>query len=76
LLEKRCTYNAPNVIFEMLVVLLLMGQMYIQCIKPNVIGEMYNVGHVTGEMYNMMYYCWDKDPTERPSFSQLVKVMH
>ena len=22
----------------------------------------------------MMFYCWDKDPAERPSFAQLVKV--
>ena len=28
-----------------------------------------------GEIFNMMFYCWDKDPEERPSFSQLVKVM-
>jgi hypothetical protein len=21
----------------------------------------------------MMFYCWDKDPAERPSFTQLVK---
>ena len=26
------------------------------------------------EIYNMMFYCWDNDPQERPSFSQLVKV--
>ena len=22
----------------------------------------------------MMFYCWDKDPAERPAFTQLVKV--
>ena len=26
------------------------------------------------EIYNMMFYCWDNDPQERPSFQQLVKV--
>ena len=26
------------------------------------------------EIYNMMFYCWDNDPQERPSFTQLVKV--
>merc|ERR1740129_503253 len=29
--------------------------------------------HCDREIYNTMYYCWDKDPTVRPSFSQLVK---
>jgi len=29
--------------------------------------------HCDREIYNMMFYCWDKDPAERPSFSQLVK---
>ena len=28
--------------------------------------------HCDREIYNMMFYCWDKDPAERPSFSQLV----
>ena len=23
----------------------------------------------------MMFYCWDSEPKERPSFTQLVKVM-
>ena len=26
------------------------------------------------EIYNMMFYCWDNDPQERPTFPQLVKV--
>lgn len=26
------------------------------------------------EIYNMMFYCWDNDPQERPSFPQMVKV--
>jgi len=29
--------------------------------------------HCDREIYNMMFYCWDKDPDERPSFSALVK---
>jgi len=29
--------------------------------------------HCDREMYNQMYYCWDSDPKERPSFTQLVK---
>merc|ERR1719367_2452884 len=29
--------------------------------------------HCDREIYNMMFYCWDKDPAERPSFTQLVK---
>lgn len=29
--------------------------------------------HCDREIYNTMFYCWDKDPTERPAFSQLVK---
>jgi len=34
------------------------------------------VSHVLyfpGEIFNMMFYCWDKDPAERPAFTQLVK---
>uniref|UniRef100_T1IHS7 receptor protein-tyrosine kinase n=1 Tax=Strigamia maritima TaxID=126957 RepID=T1IHS7_STRMM len=27
--------------------------------------------HCKREMYNIMYYCWDKDPDVRPSFSEL-----
>eukprot|EP00092_Neocalanus_flemingeri_P013493 GFUD01014552.1.p1 GENE.GFUD01014552.1~~GFUD01014552.1.p1 ORF type:complete len:606 (+),score=67.44 GFUD01014552.1:159-1976(+) len=29
--------------------------------------------HCDREIFNMMFYCWDKDPVERPSFTQLVK---
>lgn len=29
--------------------------------------------HCDREIFNMMFYCWDKDPAERPSFAQLVK---
>ncbi|XP_015113457.1 tyrosine kinase receptor Cad96Ca [Diachasma alloeum] len=28
--------------------------------------------HCKRELYNIMYYCWDKDPSCRPSFSELV----
>ena len=31
--------------------------------------------HCDREIYNMMFYCWDKDPAERPSFTQLVMMM-
>ncbi|XP_069695708.1 tyrosine kinase receptor Cad96Ca isoform X2 [Periplaneta americana] len=31
--------------------------------------------HCRRELYNIMYYCWDKDPKERPSFSELVKLL-
>ena len=30
--------------------------------------------HCDREIYNMMFYCWDNKPEERPSFTQLVKV--
>jgi len=29
--------------------------------------------HCDREIYNMMFYCWDKDPGERPTFTDLVK---
>lgn len=28
--------------------------------------------HCRRELYNIMYYCWDEDPKERPSFDELV----
>ncbi|XP_067120694.1 tyrosine kinase receptor Cad96Ca [Centruroides vittatus] len=28
--------------------------------------------HCKREMYNIMFYCWDKDPAERPTFNELV----
>ena len=28
--------------------------------------------HCDREIYNMMYYCWDSDPEERPDFPSLV----
>lgn len=31
--------------------------------------------HCRRELYNIMYYCWDKDPKERPSFGELVKLL-
>ena len=30
--------------------------------------------HCDREIYNMMFYCWDKDPSERPTFKDLVQV--
>jgi fibroblast growth factor receptor 1 len=29
--------------------------------------------HCKREIYNIMYYCWNKNPDERPSFSALVQ---
>ncbi|XP_076318089.1 tyrosine kinase receptor Cad96Ca-like [Tachypleus tridentatus] len=31
--------------------------------------------HCKRKMYNIMYYCWDKDSKERPSFSELVRLL-
>ncbi|KAK7873902.1 hypothetical protein R5R35_005754 [Gryllus longicercus] len=31
--------------------------------------------HCRRELYNIMYYCWDKDPQERPSFRELVALL-
>merc|ERR1739842_220470 len=31
--------------------------------------------HCRREIYNIMYYCWNKDPVERPSFSDLVETL-
>uniref|UniRef100_A0AAU0N4Z7 receptor protein-tyrosine kinase n=1 Tax=Gecarcinus lateralis TaxID=6769 RepID=A0AAU0N4Z7_GECLA len=31
--------------------------------------------HCRREIYNIMYYCWDKDPNERPSFTELVHTL-
>ncbi|CAH0768790.1 unnamed protein product [Bemisia tabaci] len=31
--------------------------------------------HCRRELYNIMYYCWDKDPKERPNFSELVDLL-
>ncbi|KAK6645064.1 hypothetical protein RUM43_001340 [Polyplax serrata] len=31
--------------------------------------------HCRRELYNIMYYCWDKDPKERPSFQELVTLL-
>ena len=30
--------------------------------------------HCDREIYNMMFYCWDRDPSERPTFTDLVQV--
>ncbi|XP_066600812.1 tyrosine kinase receptor Cad96Ca [Prorops nasuta] len=30
--------------------------------------------HCKRELYNIMYYCWDKDPSCRPSFGELVSL--
>lgn len=27
------------------------------------------------QIYNIMYYCWDKDSKERPSFTELVHTL-
>ncbi|XP_068085169.1 tyrosine kinase receptor Cad96Ca [Anabrus simplex] len=31
--------------------------------------------HCRRELYNIMYYCWDKDPKERPTFQELVTLL-
>ncbi|XP_072379897.1 tyrosine kinase receptor Cad96Ca [Diabrotica undecimpunctata] len=31
--------------------------------------------HCRRELYNIMYYCWDKDPKERPSFTELLELL-
>nr|WOX59761.1 receptor tyrosine kinase FGFR2A1 [Carcinus maenas]WOX59763.1 receptor tyrosine kinase FGFR2A2 [Carcinus maenas] len=31
--------------------------------------------HCRREIYNIMYYCWDKDPNERPCFTELVHTL-
>ncbi|KAF4532813.1 hypothetical protein B566_EDAN002663 [Ephemera danica] len=31
--------------------------------------------HCRREIYNIMFYCWDKSPTERPSFTEIVQLL-
>ncbi|CAH0559226.1 unnamed protein product [Brassicogethes aeneus] len=31
--------------------------------------------HCRRELYNIMYYCWDKDPKQRPSFSECIELL-
>ncbi|GFY37437.1 tyrosine kinase receptor Cad96Ca [Trichonephila inaurata madagascariensis] len=31
--------------------------------------------HCRREMYNIMFYCWDKDPKQRPTFGELVNFL-
>ncbi|XP_075216987.1 tyrosine kinase receptor Cad96Ca [Lycorma delicatula] len=31
--------------------------------------------HCRRELYNIMFYCWDKDPKERPNFTELVELL-
>ncbi|XP_023311404.1 tyrosine kinase receptor Cad96Ca, partial [Anoplophora glabripennis] len=31
--------------------------------------------HCRRELYNIMYYCWDKDPKQRPSFTECVELL-
>ncbi|XP_018322259.1 tyrosine kinase receptor Cad96Ca [Agrilus planipennis] len=31
--------------------------------------------HCRRELYNIMYYCWDKDPKERPTFSECIELL-
>ncbi|XP_050298683.1 tyrosine kinase receptor Cad96Ca [Anthonomus grandis grandis] len=31
--------------------------------------------HCRREIYNIMFYCWDKDPSQRPTFTELVTLL-
>lgn len=31
--------------------------------------------HCRRELYNIMYYCWDKEPNERPNFTELCDLL-
>ncbi|XP_058982601.1 tyrosine kinase receptor Cad96Ca isoform X2 [Musca domestica] len=31
--------------------------------------------HCRRELYNIMYYCWSKDPNDRPTFEELVQML-
>lgn len=31
--------------------------------------------HCRRELYNIMYYCWDQQPKERPSFAECVSLL-
>lgn len=31
--------------------------------------------HCRRELYNIMYYCWDKEPKQRPSFRECVELL-
>ncbi|XP_035207617.1 tyrosine kinase receptor Cad96Ca-like, partial [Stegodyphus dumicola] len=31
--------------------------------------------HCKREVYNIMFYCWDRDPNKRPSFTELVQLL-
>lgn len=31
--------------------------------------------HCRRELYNIMYYCWDKDPKQRPTFSECIDFL-
>lgn len=31
--------------------------------------------HCRRELYNIMYYCWAKDSHDRPTFSEVVKLL-
>ena len=31
--------------------------------------------HCKREVYNVMFYCWEKDPNHRPTFGELVQLL-
>lgn len=31
--------------------------------------------HCKREVYNAMFYCWEKDPGQRPAFNELVELL-